>query len=200
MAAYGGITPIVGNLPLSYAIPAGKEPPIVLDMASGCAAHGKIGLARMAGESLPPNCFMTREGVDTQDPTLAAIVLPAAGPKGYGLALSMDILAGVLLGDIASCHKEGGAPSDATYGHFFYAIDIASFRDLQAFKDEVDRQIRTIRASKTRPYVERVYLPGEQSWLRRQDQLQNGIALPMEIADSLKKAGGELGVAAPWSQ
>lgn len=200
LAAYGGITPIVGNLPLSYAIPAGEERAIVLDMASGTAAHGKISLAKMAGELLPAGFFMTREGVDTRDPEQAAIVLPAAGPKGYGLALVMDILAGVMLGDVASCHKvRRGPDSRGDCGHFFQAINIESFRNLETFKAEVDRQIRTIRASKTRPGVERVYLPGERSWLRREEQLENGVSMPVEFVHALEAAGKDLGVKACWN-
>lgn len=52
-AAYGGMTPVLGNHPLSYAIPAGEERTIVLDMATGGCAHGRIALARMAGDSCP---------------------------------------------------------------------------------------------------------------------------------------------------
>lgn len=198
-AAYGGITPIVGNCPLSYAIPAREEWPIVLDMATGSSAHGKIPLARMAEKLLPAGYFMTREGEDTQDPARAAIVRPSGGAKGYGLALTMDILAGVMLGDVASCHKRRREPEmPSGSGHFFQAINIGSFRPLEEFKAEVDRQIRTIRASKPRPGFERVYLPGELEWRKKEEQLQNGILLYLEDLAELKKVGDELGVKAFW--
>ncbi|MBC7237414.1 MAG: Ldh family oxidoreductase, partial [Chloroflexi bacterium] len=147
-AAYGGRNPVLGNSPLSYAIPAGEEPPIVLDMATGLSAHGKIPLARMAGELLPAGYFMTREGEDTRDPAVAAVVMPTGGPKGFGLALTMDTLAGIMLGDVAACHKNRREPDEPlSAGHFFLAIRVASFRPLDEFKAEIDRQIRTIRAS-----------------------------------------------------
>lgn len=198
-AAYGGTTPILGNHPISYAIPAGQERPIVLDMATGASAHGKIALARMAGELLPPGCFMTREGLDTRDPELAAIALPSGGPKGYGLALAMDILAGVMLGDVASCHRNRREPdTPIESGHMFMAMNIESFRPLEEFEAEVDRQIGTIRASRTRPGFERVYLPGELEWLKKEEQLEKGVSLPVEVLSELEVMGEELGVKTCW--
>ena len=198
-AAYGGTNPIVGNSPFSFALPAGEEHPIVLDMATGASAHGKIVLAKMAGKLLPPGYFMTSEGEDTTDPNLAKIVMPAAGPKGYGLALTMDILGGVMLGDVASCHKNRRDPNlPIESGHFFWAVNIASFRPLAEYRAEVDRQIRTIRASKTRPGVEQVLLPGEPEWLKKEEQLENGVALHVDIVSALTAYGKELGVEPCW--
>ena len=198
-AAYGGGTPVVGNHPFSYAIPAGEERPIVLDMATGKSAHGKIALAKMAGKLMPAGYFLTREGVETRDPDLAATVTPAAGPKGYGLAITMDILAGVMLGDVASCHKSRREPDRPIgAGHFMMAINIASFRPLAEFRAEVDEQIRTIRGSKTLPGFERVYLPGELEWLKKEEQLRDGIALPADDVAKLEALGQELGITPGW--
>ncbi|MBC7236866.1 MAG: Ldh family oxidoreductase, partial [Chloroflexi bacterium] len=71
---------------------------------------------------------------------------------------------------------------------------VASFRPLDEFKAEIDRQIRTIRASTPRPGFERVYLPGELEWLKKKEQLEHGIALPQEDVSALEALGRELGV------
>jgi len=78
------------------------------------------------------------------------------------------------------------------------ALNVASFRPLDDFRAEVDREIRHIRASRPRAGVERVYLPGEPEWLKLDEQLVHGIALPVDDLAILKSLGEELGVRAPW--
>jgi LDH2 family malate/lactate/ureidoglycolate dehydrogenase len=198
-AAYGGRDAVLGNSPLSYAIPAGEERPIVLDMATGISAHGKIQLAKNAGELLPEGYFMTATGEDTCDPALAAVVMPTGGPKGFGLALTMDILAGVMLGDVAAFRRNRREPEvPLSAGHFFLALNVAGFRPLDEFKAEVDREIRHIRTSRPRTGVERVCVPGEIEWLKKDEQLAHGIALSAEDLAMLKALGEELGVKAGW--
>lgn len=197
MAPFGGAAPMVGNSPLAYAIPAGEEPPIVLDMATGWAAAGKIGVARMRGEKIPLGWGMTEDGQDTEDPGKVAIVLPM-GPKGYGLALAMDILSGPLSGGLASCHKPGHPHPDQ--GHFFWVLDIGRFTPLAQFRAEIDRQVRTIRATKPRRGTDRVYLPGEIEWNHHQERLRTGIPLhPIHLSE-LEKAASDLGVEPFWSK
>ena len=197
MAPFGGAAPVVGNSPLAYAIPAGEEPPVVLDMATGWAAAGKIGVARMRGEKIPIGWGMTKDGEDTDDPAQAAIVLPM-GPKGYGLGIVMDILSGPLSGGLASCHKPGHPRPDQ--GHFFWALNIAHFTPLDAFRAEIDRQVRTVRATKPRKGVDRVYLPGEIEWLHHQERLKTGIPLHHIHLSELEQAAAELGVEAFWKK
>jgi LDH2 family malate/lactate/ureidoglycolate dehydrogenase len=78
------------------------------------------------------------------------------------------------------------------------AINIESFRPLDEFKAEVDRQVRTIRASKPMPGFDRVYLPGEPEWLKKEEQLREGIALPAGVLPSLEALGHELGITLGW--
>ncbi|MSS72123.1 MAG: Ldh family oxidoreductase [Candidatus Latescibacteria bacterium] len=197
MAPFGGAAPVVGNSPLAYAIPAGEEPPIVLDMATGWVAAGRIGVARMRGEKIPVGWGMTKDGEDTDDPAEASIVLPM-GPKGYGLAIIMDILSGPLSGGLASCHKPGRPNPDQ--GHLFWALDVARFTPLDAFRAEIDRQIRTIRATKPRRGFDRVYLPGEIEWIKHQERLKTGIPLHRIHLGELEQAAGELGVKPFWKE
>jgi ureidoglycolate dehydrogenase (NAD+) len=197
MAPFGGAAPRVGNSPIAYAVPAGEEPPIVLDMATGWAAAGRIGVARMRGEKIPVGWGMTKDGEDTDDPAEVAIVLPM-GPKGYGLAVVMDILSGPLGGGLASCNKPGHPRPDQ--GHFFWALDVAHFTPVEAFRAEIDRQIRTIRATRPRKGVDRVYLPGEIEWIKHQERLKTGIPLHRVHLAELEKAAAELGVETFWNK
>lgn len=99
----------------------------------------------------------------------------------------------------ASCHKERREPdSPVGSGYFFLAVDIESFRDSAEFKAEVDWQIRTIRASETRPGLDRVYLPGQLGWLKKEEPLESGVSLPVEVLSALKALDEELGVKGCW--
>jgi LDH2 family malate/lactate/ureidoglycolate dehydrogenase len=201
MAAFGGAEPVVGNSPIAFAAPAGAEPPIVLDMATGVVAQGKIAVAAMRGEKIPLGWGLTADGEQTDDPTRATIVLPL-GPKGYGLAMMMDVLSGPLHGTLMSVNTEPiagrGHDRPSGSGHFFLALDVAAFTDLDAFRDEVDRAIRAVRRSRRQRGVERVYLPGEIESNSRRERLARGIPLHPGHADALARAAAELGAEAPW--
>jgi LDH2 family malate/lactate/ureidoglycolate dehydrogenase len=195
MVAYNGAEAVVGNSPLAFAVPAGSEPPIVLDMACGVAAAGKIGVAAMKGEPIPLGWGLTADGQPTTDPNAATLVVPL-GPKGYGLAVIMDVLAGPLQGTVASCHKTGGQGGSApgNTGHSFLAIDVAALTDPDVFRAEIDAQIRTIRASRPQPGVDRVYLPGEIEWRTKLERLERGIPLHPAHWEALLAIGREMGV------
>ncbi|MBM3236052.1 Ldh family oxidoreductase [Candidatus Poribacteria bacterium] len=194
IVAPGGITPVIANNPLSYAIPTKDEPPIVLDMACGISAWGRIGTMSMYGEKIPDGWLLTTDGKATNDPAVGKLMLPAAGPKGYGLAIVMGALAGPLVGGLTACLKKGDELSE----HFFYALNVESFVPLDEFTKTMDETIRTIRASKTAEGVERVYLPGEIEWLKRQKCLREGIPIHKNHLESLANLAQELGVEIFW--
>ncbi|HEX5415883.1 MAG TPA: Ldh family oxidoreductase [Chloroflexota bacterium] len=200
MVAPNGAEAAVGNNPLAFAIPAGAEPPIVLDMACGVAAAGKIAVAAMKGEPIPLGWGLTADGQPTTDPNAVKLILPL-GAKGFGLAVVTDILAGPLQGDLATLRKAGGRASNqpGRCGHFFLAIDVAALTDPKAFADEVDAQIRAIRATRPRAGFERVYLPGEIEWRQSREHRRNGIPIHPDQWRSLTSIARELGVNVPSS-
>ena len=189
VVAPGGAERVVGNNPLSYALPAGEEYPIVLDMACGVAAWGKILTMNMYGQPVPPEWFLGGDGETVTDPSEGHLMMPAAGPKGYGLAVVMGVLAGPLVGGLMSCHA-----SDEPSKHFFIAVNVSSFTDFDAYAAEVDRGIRTVRASKTVEGVDWVYLPGEIEWRKREEWIESGIPLHVDHLRALAEMGKRLGV------
>lgn len=100
MPAPGGAERLVGNNPLAIAVPTKGGPEIVLDMALSAVALGKIRLAASAGRPIPDTWATDASGVPTTDAEDAVLgmLLPAAGHKGFGLALMIDVLTGVLSG------------------------------------------------------------------------------------------------------
>lgn len=204
VAVFGARSTSIGNNAFSYAIPAGEEPPIVLDMACGAAAAGRIGTASLYQEKIPLGWALDADGNETEDPSKVAAILPAAGPKGSALAIVMDVLCGPLSGGLMGINKHyqpGDAPPEKrTSAHFFLAINIDSFTSIVEFKAEIDRQIRMTRQATPRSGFTRVTLPGEIEWELTQERLANGIPLHEEPLQEIEKLAGELGVEIPWDR
>src|SRR5258708_16765436 len=101
VVAPGARRAVVGTNPFSYAIPAGKHSPILLDMASSTVAGGKVYQARMLGQPIPDNWIVGLDGLPTTNVALypeQAALVPAGGYKGFGLGLLVESLAGLLSG------------------------------------------------------------------------------------------------------
>lgn len=200
LAAWGGLDMLLSTNPIAVGVPAGAEPPIVLDMATTVAAYGKVKTAAQRGETMPQGWMIDREGKPLTDPKRAneGLLLPIGGYKGYGLALVMGLLAGNL--NAAAMGKDvvdfnNDDTTETNTGHTIVAINIEAFQDLQEFKQGMDTLIRDIRKSQRLPGVDRIRLPGEGTHIARADNEKNGIPLPAALLEALGKLAGELGIA-----
>lgn len=165
IAPTGGKRPLFGTNPLAFGFPATDEkPPILLDMATSAAARGKIRLAGQNGEKIPFGWALDSAGNPTDDPeaALQGSMIPMAGPKGYGLSLAIDIMAGLLTGSGfaggANALNHPDQPSDC--GHLLFAIDIAKFMSLDAYQAQINHLITATKASGDAGVV---FLPGERA-------------------------------------
>src|SRR5262249_57025674 len=95
-ARAGGAEAMVGNNPIAIALPSAGAFPVEADMALSATAMGKIRLAAAAGQRIPEDWAVDSQGRPTTDPVTAikGMLLPAAGPKGFGLAFAIDLLCG----------------------------------------------------------------------------------------------------------
>lgn len=196
MAPYGGVTPSLSNTPIAYAIPAATERPLMLDMAVSVVAAGKVALAKRKGESIPLDWALTDEGVPTTDPSIATLMAPVGGPKGYGLAVVLDALCGVLTGALFGQDvRRGGIPNTPqAMGQLFMALDIGHMMPVEEFKQRMDVQIRQMRDSDKAKGVDRVYLPGEIELERKEHFLRDGIAFATQIVEDLDAMAEALGI------
>jgi LDH2 family malate/lactate/ureidoglycolate dehydrogenase len=200
MAAWGGKEVLVGNNPICLAIPAGDEHPLVLDMATSVAAKGKIYAARSRGERIPEGWALDSHGRPATDPQAAldgGSLLPMGGYKGYGLALLIDVLAGLMTGsafsrDVGSLHRE--LTRGMNLGLLMGAFNVESFMPPSTFRQLVDTYIQRVRTSPPAPGVGRVYLPGELEFESQARRSVGGIPVPQQVWQELVKTGGELGV------
>jgi LDH2 family malate/lactate/ureidoglycolate dehydrogenase len=173
MPAPGGAEALVGNNPIAIALPSAGEFPVEADMALSATAMGKIRLAEAAGEAIPGDWAVDSQGRPTTDPATAikGMLLPAAGPKGFGLAFVIDLLCGGLSDGAVGAEVRplyGDAAEPYRCAHFFLAIHAGHFPVGQRFAEQVrDRAMRVSR-SKRGAGVERVYAPGELVWATRQ--------------------------------
>jgi len=197
---WGSTENLLGTNPIAIAVPAEEEPPIVLDMAPTVAAFGKVRLKMQRGEELPVGWMIGRDGKPLTDPKRAeqGLLLPIGDYKGYGLSLMAGLLAGTLnqaaFGrDVVDFVKEQGKATNT--GHAIVAVSVEAFAPAVAFKRQVDSAIRAMRGAERLPGVERIWLPGEQSHLKRQDRAKNGISMPKPLRDSLEMAARDLGIA-----
>jgi LDH2 family malate/lactate/ureidoglycolate dehydrogenase len=206
MPPTGGLSKLVGTNPFSFACPAGRHSPMMLDIANTAVARGKIYLARNKGETIPPGWAMTIDGEPTTDPQKAidGIILPMAGHKGYGIGLMMDVLSGVLSGSRFLDGVNGPYKYDKTSGagHLFMAFDIPKFRPLAEFEADMEVMIGKVKASPLAKNSEGVFYPGEIEAMNDRKYRAAGLTLARDtIADlerevELAGLGGEL----PWTR
>ena len=197
---WGGLDMLLSTNPIAVAIPADKEGPIVLDMATTVTAYGKVKAKAARGELMPEGWMIDREGRPLTDPKRAneGFLLPIGGYKGYGLSLVVGILAGTLNG--AAMGKEvidfnADAQSPTNTGQAIVAIDPAAFGEIAEFKAAVDTIIRDLRASERMPGVDRIRVPGERSQELIAEQRGSGIAIAPALVQTLDRLAEDLEIA-----
>ncbi|MBN1400375.1 MAG: Ldh family oxidoreductase [Anaerolineae bacterium] len=194
VAPYGGARGALATNPIAFGIPAGKRPPIVADFATSTVAHGKIGVYRDRGEPIPEGWIVDKDGQPTTDPNDlfdGGVLLPAAGHKGFALALVAETLGAALTG--ATEFKEGEP--------FYNCVFMWGVRtDVFQSTDEYER-IETISIEKslnTPPAAgfQRVMMPGEPERLARAVREKAGIEVPDETWKGIRELAERLGVLA----
>ena len=196
---WGGVEMLLSTNPIAVAVPTMAEPPVILDMATTVAAYGKIKTAAQRGETIPEGWMIDLQGRPLTDPTRAdeGFLLPIGGYKGYALSLVFGLLAGTLNGaamgrSTVDFNKDFETPTNT--GQAIMAISVDAFGDVTGFKRNVDEVVRTMRGAKRLPRVDRIWLPGEQSYSRRQDRSKNGIPMPAALRKTLDALADELGI------
>ena len=201
MAPWGGIDKIVGLNPLGIGIPAGEEPPFVLDIALGATAHGKMRIYKQKNEPIPAGWAFDALGRPTTDidAALTGLVQPIGQHKGIGLAVAMGVLSTLLSG--AGYGTESGnmvdGPTAGADGHFFAAIDVAAFEEPARFRARMDSVIRQYHASRRAPGFARTWVPGHLEADIAARYQRRGIPLNDGTVKGLLEAAARAGVAAP---
>jgi LDH2 family malate/lactate/ureidoglycolate dehydrogenase len=198
---------LLGTNPFAYAIPAGNEPPFVLDFATTTVTYGKLEVYERMGKPLEPGWAVDAEGATTTDATLArhsGALLPlggygtdGGGHKGYGLGVLSEILCGVLAGGAFGRGLsliEGPEHVGGHTGHFFGAIRIDTLRDVAEFKADMDAELRTFKSSRPAAGHDRVYVSGEIEHEHEIENAAQGVPHLPKVWDDVDALAAELGI------
>jgi LDH2 family malate/lactate/ureidoglycolate dehydrogenase len=200
VAPPGGRTKTFGTNPLAYGLPAERHPPVVLDMATTVVAMQKVRVAAAAGEPMPEGLIFDRAGRPTTDPeaffeggSLAPLGSPHAPHKGFGLALFVDALSGVLSGAGFAQGVAAGAP-----GSFLSALDVEAFLPRREFAARIDALVDQVKAGERAPGVDELLVPGERGERRFRELTARGVVPLAPASRRMLTAGCEaLGVPLP---
>jgi LDH2 family malate/lactate/ureidoglycolate dehydrogenase len=191
VAPFGGAQPVFSTNPISFGVPAGEQPPVMVDFATSAVAGGKISLARAKGEQLPPNSILDSQGRPTTDPEKfydGGMMLPFGGHKGYGLAVVVELLGQALTGsEVWVNNGPGGETTYAGAGSLFIAIDPTVFRAFEGFAAAADRTIERIKAVPPAPGFQEVLLPGEPERSNTAKRQAEGITLADSTWEATQK-------------
>jgi LDH2 family malate/lactate/ureidoglycolate dehydrogenase len=187
-----------GTNPMCFAVPADKELPFVLDMATTTAAAGKLELAARLEKSIPTGWALDEKAEPTHDPRVAQKarrLLPLGGSrdngshKGYGLAILVEILCGVLTGTLTALNAD-----QDPRGHFFGAIRVDAFRPVTEFKRDMDRLIRELKSTPPIQGQNRVYVAGEIEFETAEERAERGVPLLPSVLKGLREVSEQLGM------
>lgn len=197
---FGGTSAFLGTNPISFSVPTDLEFAITLDMATSVVAMGKIDHAAKKDDTLPDDWALDADGEPTTDPESVAALRPAGGPKGYGLAVMVDVLCGILTG-VGPSHTVGALYDDfdepMRLGHFVCAIDVSKFCGVDRFKRSVGQYVETIKAQEARDGVDEILLPGEPEYAAMRENERRGIELNADAERGLAALSDRFDVPLP---
>ena len=200
VAAYGGTAPVLGTNPLAFSAPRADGRSILIDMSTAAMAGSSVREAIAKGEMLEPGLAIDADGVPVRDPACAAsgTLLPAAGAKGFGLAILVELLSGVLTGagiagQVASMYADLDQPGQN--GHLLLAIDITRWMPLEQFHQRVEALAIAITAPRGSHDVR---LPGDERWAEISRSEREGILIEDHTLAQIEQMAGDLSVALDW--
>jgi LDH2 family malate/lactate/ureidoglycolate dehydrogenase len=198
MPVWGAAESLLSTNPIAVAVPAGQEPPVVLDIATTVVSYGTVKAYKLQNKPMPEGWMVSaKDGKPVTDSAKSGegLLLPIGGHKGSGLALVLGLLAGVLNG--AAFGREvvdfnADDESACNTGHFIIALDVSRFLPIDMFKSQIDRQLRDLKSSPVLPGFDAIRLPGEQRQSRRAERTRDGVPVFPEVVAQLDKLAAEL--------
>lgn len=208
-----GVENMLGTNPLTFGMPTDEAFPFILDCATSISQRGKIEVYARLGKKLPEGWVIGEDGkarTDTEKvledlvtghaalAPLGGIGEELAGYKGYGYATVVEILSAALQGGpflkALSGLNADGEKVPYHLGHFFIAIDVSAFTELDDFKKTTGEILRTLRASKKAPGEERIYTAGEKEYNAFIERSKTGVPINESLEEDIKKINGWYGI------
>lgn len=201
VAASGGLRPVLGTNPLAFAAPRSGERAIVIDMSTAALAGSSVREAIDKGEMLTEGVAIDAEGRPITDPAQVerGTLLPAAGAKGFGLAILVELLSSVLTGaavadEVGSMYRHVSTGGDN--GHFFLALDIGRWMPLPAWQERVETFCLGLLDSGAPGAVR---IPGDVRWAEYDLSLTEGVFVEDHTLERTETLARQLGVELGWA-
>jgi LDH2 family malate/lactate/ureidoglycolate dehydrogenase len=205
-----GAERMLGTNPISIAFPGHKNPPIVIDLATSVVAFGKVEIAKRQGKPVPEGWIIDRDGNSSTNPddVYGGGLLPLGssremgGHKGYALSAMVDILTCVLSGanwgpfapPFALFEEAPKASVGKGIGHFFGAMEIDGFEDVDTFKKRIDHWIEVFRNTKPSPGHDAVLIPGDPEHEAEKIRTVSGVPVIQAVVDDLMSISKKTGI------
>lgn len=186
---FGGKENYFGTNPIAFSAPRKNHEPVVFDMATTVQAWGKILDARSKNKEIPDTWAVDKNGEPTTNAHAVNGLLPIAGPKGYGLMMMVDILAGTLLGLPFGKHVSSmydNLAEKRNLGQLYILIDPKRFTNSEVFKETIDNMVEELHDIPAAAGFDRVYYPGEINQISYEKTQTSGIQVVQAIYDYLK--------------
>jgi LDH2 family malate/lactate/ureidoglycolate dehydrogenase len=197
---------------MCYAFPAGKYPPVIVDMATSAAANGKLEIAQRMNKAVPDGWIQDANGKPSTDPhelKKGGSLLPLGSDrdhgshKGFGLSATVDILSAVLSGanygpwvpPFVAFMEPSSNPVGKGIGHFLGAMRVDGFRPVDEFKAHLDNWIERFSNAKTIHEDQKVIIPGQPEIEAEKERKLNGIPLIDDVCKDLNEVAAKLGIA-----
>ncbi len=189
VAPFGGSKAFFGTNPIAFGFPTKKYDPVILDMATSNTAFGKILHAKEQNSLIPDDWGIDEQGNPTTDPHKVVAMTPFGAHKGYGIALVIDVLTGVLMG------AEYGPHITAMYGDYekprklastMIAIDPQTYAGFDHFINKMDAMVDDLHNQLPAPGFDSVLVPGEIEWNNERHNREHGVPVLESLYDYLK--------------
>ncbi|MBI3452772.1 MAG: malate/lactate/ureidoglycolate dehydrogenase [Rhodospirillales bacterium] len=199
VAPHGGRDARLSTNPFCAALPSARGRPIVLDMATSKIALGKARVAKNKGVAAPADSIIDARGRPTVDPGVMfaraqGALLPFGEHKGYGLAAICELFAGVLAGG-GTMPSVSQASIAIINNMFSVIIDPKALGVARDLRREVTRVTKWLTASRRRPGMGPVLVPGDPERLSRAKRLREGIVIDPRTWGEIVIAGASVGLA-----
>jgi LDH2 family malate/lactate/ureidoglycolate dehydrogenase len=203
VAAFGGFHPVLGTNPFAFSAPRADGRSILLDMSTSASAGSTITKTAELGKSLPEGVAIDVAGNPMTNPNdvHTGALLPFGGPKGFGLALMVEVLCGVITNaGVADGVKSmyNNFSESGNNGHFMLAIDIAKLLPLDQYLQRVEHLIDVLKASSGDSTERGVLIPGEVRWEKFDESLKNGVPIDGQTRVALETLATLHRVEVPW--
>lgn len=196
IAPWGGKDTRVGNNPMGIGMPNPGGDPILLDIALSVAARAKMRKLLQQGEPLPEGWAADADGKPTTDARkgLEGFLLPMGGHKGYGLAVMVDLLAGLLSGAAYLTHVQAwdkNPEAAQNLGHVFILIDTTKLHSADWMRERMADFGAILRDTPAADPAQPVMAPGDREMALYARSRRDGVTVATADLDALQATIGQ---------